>query len=250
MVHHAGLAGAREELVARALLSGGGLVEPDTFRHLLNAAEGVTTDRAPAAYARTVFDNFAADFEHRLVDDLGYRLPQILCEGVKNLCGQRKLRVLDLGCGTGLCGARIKDACELLVGVDLSPAMLARAGTRHLYDSLEEMDVAEYLPAVPDSAFDAVIAADVFIYIGELAGIFTQVARVLQAGGVFAFSIERATDERDFTLQPSGRYNQSANYIRRLALQSGLSVAVLYDQIIRGAPGAGTPGHVYFLRKS
>ena len=197
-----------------------------------------------------MFDNFAAHFEHRLVDDLGYRIPQILCERVARLCGQRKLRVLDLGCGTGLCGVRIKHACELLAGVDLSPAMLAKAGARHLYDTLQEMDVAEYLPAAPGSAFDAVIAADVFIYIGELAEIFTQVARVLKTGGVFAFSIERATDERDFTLQPNGRYNQSTLYIRHIALNAGFAEVAACDQIIRGAPGAGAPGYVFFLKKN
>ena len=224
-------------------------VEPDAFRHLLNAAQGVVTDRAPAAYARTVFDNFAADFERHLVADLGYRIPQILGERVKTLCGPRKLRMLDLGCGTGLCGASIRDACELLVGVDLSPAMLARAGERHLYDKLVEMDVAEYLPTLPAAAFDAVLAADVFIYLGELTEIFTQVARVLAAGGIFAFSIERANDDRDFALQPSGRYCQSADYIRSTALGAGFTIALSFDEIIRGAPGAGTPGHVYFLQR-
>src|SRR4051812_24669786 len=66
-------------------------VEPETFRHFLDAAEGVTTGRAPAAYARTVFDNFAEHFDHRLVDDLGYRIPRILGERVLELCGQREL---------------------------------------------------------------------------------------------------------------------------------------------------------------
>ena len=225
-------------------------VEPDTFRHLLNAAEGVTTARAPAAYSRTVFDEFAVHFERRLVNDLGYRIPQILCERVKSLCGQRGLRVLDLGCGTGLCGMHIKDASALLAGVDVSSAMLARAGARGLYDTLKEMDVAEYLPAVADSAFDVVIAADVFIYIGDLAAIFAQVSRVLGTGGVFAFSIERATDERDFALQPSGRYNQSTNYIRRLTLQAGFSEVESFAQTLRGAPGAGSPGHVFLLRRN
>lgn len=225
-------------------------VEAETFRHFLNAAEGVTTGRAPAAYARTVFDNFAAHFDQRLVDDLGYRIPRILCERVKELCGPRKLRVLDLGCGTGLCGTQIKDACALLAGVDVSPAMLAKAATHNLYDSLIEMDIAEYLLGAPVAAFDVVLAADVFVYIGDLAEVFAQVSRVLAAGGVFAFSIERAADGRDFVLQPNGRYAQSAGYIRRIAAGSRLSEIVSFEQTIRGAPGAGAPGLVFFLRKS
>ena len=37
---------------------------------------------------------------------------------------QSKLVVLDVGCGTGLCGAEIADCVEHLGGVDVSPAML------------------------------------------------------------------------------------------------------------------------------
>ena len=225
-------------------------VEAETFRHFLNATEGITTGRAPVAYARTVFDNFAAHFDHRLVADLGYRIPQILCGRVKDLCGQRSLRVLDLGCGTGLCGTQIKDVCALLAGVDVSPAMLAIAATHNLYDTLVEMDVAEYLLAAPAAAFDVVLSADVFVYIGDLAEVFGEVSRVLAPGGVFAFSIERAADERDFVLQANGRYTQSAGYIRRLAGHSGLSEVDSFEQTIRGAPGTGAPGRVFFLRKS
>jgi predicted TPR repeat methyltransferase len=225
-------------------------VEAETFRHFLNAAEGVTTGRAPAAYARTVFDNFAAHFDQRLIDDLGYRIPQILCERVLDMYGPRKLRVLDLGCGTGLCGTHLKDACAPLVGVDVSPAMLAKAATHKLYDSLIEMDIAEYLLAAPAAAFDVVLSADVFVYIGDLAEVFAGVSRVLAAGGVFAFSIERTADDRDFLLQPNGRYVQSANYIRRIAAHSGLSEIVSFEQTIRGEPGAGAPGLVFFLRKN
>lgn len=241
--------GEREEAVRcyrKAIAAG---VDTETFGHLLSAAEGITTGRAPAAYSRTVFDSFAAHFDHRLVDDLGYRIPQILGTRVKEICGQRRLRVLDLGCGTGLCGTHIKDACALLAGVDVSPAMLARATALGIYDTLREMDLADYVKAAPAAHFDVVMSADVFIYIGDLAEIFAQVSRILAAGGLFAFSIEVIADERDFALLPSGRYAQSAGYIARLAAQTGLTVIESSAQIIRGAPGAGAPGLVYFLRR-
>ena len=242
--------GTREEATQcyrKAIAAG---VDTETFNHFLAAAEGITTGRAPAAYSRTVFDNFAMHFDHRLVDDLGYRIPQILGTRVREIRGQRRLRVLDLGCGTGLCGTHIKDACALLAGVDVSPAMLARAADLGIYDALSEMDIAEYLVAARAGEFDVVMAADVFIYIGDLAEIFAQVARVLAADGVFAFSIELAAEDGDFVLLGSGRYAQSAGYIARLAAQTGLAVIESSAQIIRGAPGTGTQGLVYFLRKN
>jgi predicted TPR repeat methyltransferase len=242
--------GQRDEAAQCYRLAIAANVETETFQHLLNAAEGITTGRAPAAYARTVFNDFAAHFEHRLVDDLGYRIPQILGERVIDLCGPRGLRALDLGCGTGLCGTHIKKACAQLTGVDLSPAMLARAAAHNLYDALLEMDVAAYLAGARVAAFDVVLAADVFIYIGDLAEIFAHVSRALAEGGVFAFSIEHAVGGHDFMLLPTGRYAQSAAYIRRIAEHNGLAEIESFEQTIRGAPGTGAQGLVFFLRKN
>ena len=231
----------------RAAISAG--VDTDTFGHLLNAATGVTTGRAPAAYARTVFDNFAADFDRRLVDDLGYRIPQILAERVKALIPDVKLRVLDLGCGTGLCGVQLQGRCERLTGVDVSPAMLARASAHGIYDDVCEMDVTDYLRTAPSSHYNVVLAADVFVYIGDLARVFMDVSRVLKAGGVFGFSVEQAAGERDFVLQPVGRFAQSVAYIRRLCSANGLVESESFAQTIRGDPATTAPGCVFLLSK-
>ncbi|MDB5807994.1 MAG: methyltransferase [Betaproteobacteria bacterium] len=224
-------------------------VEPETFRHFLDAAEGVMTGRAPAAYARTVFDNFAEQFDHRLVADLGYRIPQILGERVLELCASRQLRVLDLGCGTGLCAQHLKPSASSMIGVDVSPAMLAKAGTLKLYDELIEQDITDYLTAAAPASFDLVLAADVFVYIGDLAQVFNETARVLDNEGLFAFSVERTEEARDFMLQPNGRYVQSAAYIQRIAAESGFAELVSFEETIRGAPGHGAPGLVFILRK-
>ena len=44
--------------------------------------------------------------------------------------------MLDLGCGTGLGGAAFRPFVDRLVGVDLSPAMIAQAAAKGLYDRL------------------------------------------------------------------------------------------------------------------
>jgi len=225
-------------------------IDPDTFRHLLHAAQGFTTARAPANYARNVFDHFAEHFDRQLVDELGYRIPQILAARVKARSPRSDLRVLDLGCGTGLCGVHIHDHAGVLTGVDLSEGMLTKARARDIYDELIQCDLAEYLATAPAGTFDAALAADVFIYLGDLAQIFRDVARVLIGGGIFAFSIEEARDaDGEFVLQPSGRYAQSVSYIRRLAAQAGLQEAEAFPEVIRGQAGHETNGYVFVLCK-
>lgn len=219
-------------------------IEAESFRHLLNALDGETTVRAPDAYTRNLFDHFAADFDRRLVDELGYRIPAVLAARIKALQPRRDLRVLDLGCGTGLCGVQLAGCCKSLTGIDLSPAMLEKARARNLYDALVDCNIVDWLEQAPADAFDVVLAADVFIYCGELTPLFAACARVMASGGLFGFSIE-VSAAQDVFLQPSGRYAHSADYIRRLCAQYGLQEADHFAHRIRGDIG----GQVFILRK-
>jgi hypothetical protein len=61
-------------------------------------------------------------------------------------CSSRNnLDVLNLGYGTGLCGARLLAVARRLVGVDASPGMLKQCAGKHIYDELIERDVTEAL---------------------------------------------------------------------------------------------------------
>ena len=130
--------------------------------------------------------------------------------------GRSFARGLDLGCGTGLCGKLIGDACAVIDGVDLSRGMLVRAAELNLYRRLVQADVIEFLRSV-ETTYDLVVAGDVFIYIGDLAPIFEGVRRVIEPGGIFCFSTERADDVHQYELRASARFAQSERYVRRLA---------------------------------
>jgi predicted TPR repeat methyltransferase len=237
---HGDAAGAAQTFSA-ALARG---IETDSFGHLLSALQGETTARAPAGYTRGLFDGFAAEFDHRLVDQLDYRIPEILTDRVKALQPRRDLRVADLGCGTGLCAVHLAGYCRSLAGIDLSPAMLEKARARNLYDTLSDADIVDWLQRAPAAGCDLVLAADVFIYVGDLAAVFGGVARVLAPRGLFAFSVESA-DGADYTLLPSGRYAHASDYLQRLAAQHGLTAAESFDCRIRG----DVRGRVVILQK-
>ena len=170
-----------EQALARGL-------DAERFRHQLAAAAGETTTRAPDDWVRATFDNFAPTFDSRLAA-LGYDAPRALASMLQGRV-QPPCDILDLGCGTGQCGLALADVKGRLVGVDLSPKMLASRRRTASYDELHAGEVNAWLPGGRDASFDVVVAGDVFIYIGALEGIFRDVARVLRPHGVFAFSIE------------------------------------------------------------
>jgi len=223
------------------------------FRHLLDAVEGNASARAPAGYTRTVFDDFAPHFDARLEGDLHYRVPGVIAQQLRAVRAAWPVpaSVLDLGCGTGLCAVALQEVHGRFVGVDLSPAMLEKARARKCYDELIEADVIDYLRDTAAISFDLAVAADVFIYLGDLAEVFAGVARILRPGGCFAFSVETCAPETgDYALLTSGRYAQSEAYIRRLAAASGLRERSVHPLDIRGAPGHAVAGCVFVLEKS
>ncbi|HMC15548.1 MAG TPA: tetratricopeptide repeat protein, partial [Albitalea sp.] len=130
---------------------------------------------APQDYVRELFDGYAERFDMALVDKLGYRTPQRIAERVlRDAPAAHSLDVLDLGCGTGLCGPLLRPLARRLVGVDLSDSMLAKARERSIYDELACGEIVAWL-AGQGAEYDLVIAADVFVYIGDLALVFAAV---------------------------------------------------------------------------
>jgi predicted TPR repeat methyltransferase len=173
----------------------------------------------PAAYVRTLFDHYAPRFDQALAD-LSYRAPALLREAVETVCraSDRAMRwgsMLDLGCGTGLGGAAFRPGVDWLVGVDLSPAMIAQARRKGLYDRLATEDIARFLAdqIAGNARFDLIVAADALTYFAGLDGLFAAVARALAPGGLFAFTVETYAGE-GVVLGEKLRYAHGADHVR------------------------------------
>jgi predicted TPR repeat methyltransferase len=121
--------------------------------------------------------------------------------------------LLDLGCGTGLAGAVFRPFAALLVGVDLSAAMIARAEAKGDYDRLVVGNLATFLTdeIANDTKYDLVFAADVFVYLNDLAPVLANVARVLKPRGIVAFTVETHSGA-DVALLPTLRFAHAEPY--------------------------------------
>ena len=254
LVHRGGALtdmGRLEEAVAsyRKALANGGDAHRIIYSLACLGAEAVPK-AAPVEYVKGLFDQYAGAFDEHLVDTLEYKTPALLVDLMRALVtpSSGPLDVLDLGCGTGLCGPLLRPLARTLVGVDLSPKMLAKARERGGYDELVCAELAAYLAGQPQR-FDVGIAADVFVYIGDLVKVFTGMSTVLRPGGVFGFSVE-AGGETDFILQPTHRFAHSLGYLRRLADAHGFAIVSVESRVIRKDRDTDVSGHLVVMRRN
>jgi len=93
-------------------------------------------------------------------------------------------RVLDLACGTGRIGQWLRaQGVQRLDGLDFTPAMLARARARGVYDDLLEGDVR--VTGLPAAAYDLTLMVLADEHLDELGSLYREVARITAAGGRF-----------------------------------------------------------------
>ena len=211
-------------------------------KYFLAAAEkSEAPDAPPPGYILKLFDEYAQNFEKHLVDTLQYRVPSLLCEAVQQVARPPAATwtIIDLGCGTGLCGPLLRPFASHLIGIDLSAAMLEEAREKSAYDDLIQADIVAALQQRGEPV-DLIVSADVLIYLGNLVPLFAAVSGALRSGGWFAFTTE-AHEGEGFTLEASGRYRHARAYIESEAMRLGLET--VHFRIDRGAPRISRAGN-------
>ena len=216
-------------------------------RHFLSLITGRSEVEAQNSYIRTLFDSCADTFDRILVDELGYSAPWVLGEELVAAGAlTRPSSIIDLGCGTGLCGTVLKPYAHRLDGVDLSPRMIDACRSRGIYDDLAEGDLVAFLGG-RQACYDLAIAADVLIYVGESAPVFAAVRQALRPSGWFAFSIE-VSEKAPVIGLSSGRFAHSVQYICDLATRYGFSIVSQKTINLRQESGVPIAGLAYVLQ--
>jgi predicted TPR repeat methyltransferase len=211
--------------------------------HLARLGAADAAHAMSGAYVRALFDQYAPRFDEAL-RGLAYGAPARLREAVaKARPNSTFARMLDLGCGTGLAGAAFRPVVRDLAGVDLSPAMVAQARAKQIYDRLEVGDLQQFLAVEGRERrnYDLVVAADVFVYLFDLARVAAAVAAVLSPAGLFAFTVETHAGD-GVALGAKLRYQHGAAHVRGALAAAELHVLELSPVATRTEAGENVPG--------
>ncbi|MCC7427878.1 MAG: methyltransferase domain-containing protein [Alphaproteobacteria bacterium] len=225
--------------------------QAEFLRAALSPEQGAPA-RAPASYVKELFDVTAARFDAEL-ESLGYQTPDLMAAMLAETLGAPagRLSVLDLGCGTGLSGLALRAFAANLVGLDLSPRMLAAAKARGCYDMLLEGDLLDLLPTMPAESFDLVAAADVLNYLGDLYPALAAIARRLKPGGSLIFSTE-ATEgagagPAGYALGEGLRFRHDPAHVAELAADAGFELKARKRVVLRREGSVAVEGDLHLF---
>ena len=219
------------------------------IHHALAAnADIFSPDRIPANALAKLFDRYAENFDAHLQGKLQYRAPEMIAQVIGAARSDDKLLdILDLGCGTGLCGPLLKPIAASLAGVDLSPNMIEKCKARGVYDRL---GVGELVATLNDNpqAFDLLVAADVLLYLGDLSPAFEAAVKALRPGGLFAFTVEAGGGDRYHLQRKTLRYTHAEGYLKHLASIHGFEEVSFDTVVLRVENEKPVAGFVILLR--
>lgn len=140
------------------------------------------------------YDVWAADYD-RDVESVRYNLPALAVGLFGRHVAADAGEILDAGCGTGLLGEPLHLlGYRDLVGVDLSPVMLARAEARGVYRELHAMDLGARLDFA-DDRFAAATALGVLTPGHAPPRALDELLRVTRPGGHLIFTVSRPAFE-------------------------------------------------------
>ncbi len=196
--------------------------------------------------ARQIFDGFAETYDD-VLGGIHNKGPEIVGALVAKI-RPRKGKVLDAGCGTGLCAPHLRPYATHLTGCDISIPMMEKAVARKLYDALTRTDLNEHV-TIPAGPFDIVVAADVLTYFGDLTPVFRGLGNRMAPGAWLVFTVEEAVGgpaaDRDFAINPSGRFVHRAEGVTAMLARAGFAPPkhLVRDQLRfefgRPVPGLG-----------
>ncbi len=129
-------------------------------------------------------------------------------------------KLLDLGIGTGLASINFSKIGLKIYGLDISDEMLDMCRTKSFTEELKQHNLFENKIPYNDKYFNHIICSGVLHFLSDLENIFSEVARILIDGGIFAFTFAPENAATNYIEQMTSWgvpiFKHSPNYIKSL----------------------------------
>ncbi|MGK0272283.1 MAG: putative TPR repeat methyltransferase [Cocleimonas sp.] len=182
------------------------------------------------------YSDWAATYDAEIMAN-GYASPQRCADTLAKVTSNKKLNILDIGCGTGISGKILSDVgFSSIDGCDINPEMLKVAETRKIYKELWLSDPENPFP-FENGKFDAITAVGV---IGAGAApliVFHQAISKLTKGGLFVFSFN------DHTLEDLS-YEAAIDHV----IESN-KLELIFKEYGPHLPGRDIKSNIYVLKR-
>jgi len=221
-------------------------------------------------YVREAFDGYAPHFETSMTQ-LSYRAHEMLFSALQEVLGELQKdqlgNVLDIGCGTGLLGEKLRQFAKELRCVDASGKMLEVARKKDIYDHCLQASIVTAVKAQTD--IDTVLASDVLPFVGPLEDLFKSAGQTLRSGALLGFTVEgmefqpkipheeqgQITHEKQgrssgWNLLPTGRHAHNKEYVQQALEGAHFEVLAVGDGPLRWVHGRPIAGHVFVARRT
>ena len=135
------------------------------------------------------YNRWAENYDHDLISEMGYQAPKLAVRELLRYHSDKKMPILDAGCGTGLIGDLLgKESFQCIDGLDFSKGMLEQAEKKGVYRNLIHGDMNKTLD-IADNAYAAAICVGTFTssHVGPSA--FSELIRITRPGGIIIATV-------------------------------------------------------------
>lgn len=240
--HEEGYHTEAEELFRKALSLKHDYAEAEYMLYLYDRK--TLPGKVPLDVIHDIFDPMASIYNLTYVGEKNYEGHEHIARALQTWVGDNETKpdILDIGCGTGLCGQLLKEKklANTLVGVDISPAMLTEARNlvinyKPVYSELAEQDYMEFLQHA-EKKYDAVVAASSLHYMKDLQKPFQACKQVLNPGGALFVTLAKSATNFTQLLSEEQIFAYPAAALENAAKNSGLQLhsleeVTLYDKV-------------------
>ena len=185
-----------------------------------------------------IYKKWASNYDYDVVELAGYVGHLITSSLLISKLKNKKAKILDAGCGTGLVGEILfENNYKNIEGVDFSQEMLDKAIQKQVYQSLRLVDLTKNLD-YEDNLFDSIICAGTFTcgHIGPK--VLLEMVRITKKGGYICFTVRKqeweASPYKEIInkLENSNLWHQVVHKTREYNVKEGVTCQLCLYQVI------------------